>query len=44
MAQPSREGRISLGTFLQYQLTAVLQKGETESAELAALMIGNKAY
>ena len=32
--------RISLGIFIQYQLSTVLQKGETESAELAALMIG----
>ena len=40
VAQLSREDRISLGIFIQYQLSTVLQKGETESAELAALMIG----
>ena len=39
VTQLSREDRISLGIFLQYQLAVVLQKGETESAELAALMI-----
>ena len=38
VAQLSREGRISLGIFIQYQLSTVLQKGETESAELVALM------
>ena len=40
VAQLSREDRISLGIFIQYQLSTVLQKGETKSAELAALMIG----
>ena len=34
VAQLSHEDRISLGIFLQYQLSAVLQKGEIESAEL----------
>ena len=38
VAQLSHEGRISLGIFIQYQLSTVLQKGETESAELVALM------
>ena len=41
VAQLSREGRFSLGVFLQYQISAVLQNAETESAELAALMISN---
>ena len=40
VAQLSCEDRFSLGVFLQYQNSAVLQKAETESAELAALMIG----
>ena len=40
VAQVSLEDRILLGIFVQYQLLTVLQKGETEFAELAALMIG----
>ena len=40
VAQLSREDRIMLGIFLQYQLSTVFQKRETEFAELAALMIG----
>lgn len=40
MAQLSREDKISLGIFLQYQLSVVLRRGETDSAELVALMMG----
>ena len=40
VAQLSCKDTFSLDIFLQYQSSAVLQKAETESAELAALMIG----
>ena len=37
------EDRTSLGLFLCFQLRSVLAKGETEAAELAAIMTG-KSY
>ena len=40
VAQLSREDTFLLDIFLQYQISAVPQQAETESAELAALMIG----
>ena len=40
MTQLSREDKILLGIFLQCQLSVILRKGETESAELSALIMG----
>lgn len=38
--QLDRDDRLSLGIFLAFQLRKQLDKGETEAAELAGLMIG----
>ena len=39
VAHLNHEDRVSFGIFLYFQLTTVLGKGETESVELAGLMI-----
>lgn len=36
----SRKDHASLGLFISFQLTTVLQKGETDAAELAGMMVG----